>query len=93
MDAMYEYLGAGSIIGLPMLIPFGVVGLICELVDSVVNWFGGEPDSLGKIPVAWRAVQLHMQTANPNRSFSGTLDFNNDDDTGSCRGWPSSRRT
>jgi nitrogen fixation-related uncharacterized protein len=85
MDAMDEYLGDGAIIGMPMLIPFGVVGLICELVDTIINWFGGEPDALGKIPMAWSAVQLQLQTANPSRSFSGVLDFNNDDDTGSYR--------
>jgi hypothetical protein len=79
--------GVGSYFG-----PIGqTVGTIVKYVLEAVAWlvkqFGGEPDDIGQVEIAWTAVELQQKTANPTRSFEGDLQFLNSDATGSYQVW------
>ena len=54
-------------------------------ISKLISWFGGDPDTLGEKTLAWKTVDLWANTNNSLNSFTGTLDFLNDDDTGSYR--------
>jgi hypothetical protein len=59
----------------------GIVSAVASAVDKIATLFGGT-DNLGSQWVAWDAVTLQKRTAT-TKSFTETLSFHNDDDTGS----------
>lgn len=61
-----------------------VVVAVAEGVSIIASLFEA-PDPLGSKPLLWTAVELQTRTDNANRSFTGTLDFDNSDDDGSFR--------
>jgi hypothetical protein len=59
-----------------------IVKLMVPLVQKLVVWLGGDPDSLGTQNLAWTGQQL-INFTGAAAKFGGKLNFNNDDDTGS----------
>jgi hypothetical protein len=58
------------------------VGIITPTVQKVVTFLGTN-DDLGRRDVLWSAADLRRLTDNPERKFTGQLQFANDDATGS----------
>ncbi len=60
-----------------------LVKALVPLIQKLVAWLGGDPDNLGTRYLAWTALELQQMTDNPQKRFSGTLQFRNSGDTGS----------
>jgi len=60
-----------------------VVGYLEPIVQKLISWLGGDPDALGTRNLAWSATELQQATDNPQKRFSGILQFRNSGDTGS----------
>ncbi|MDW8320543.1 MAG: IPT/TIG domain-containing protein [Armatimonadota bacterium] len=60
-----------------------IVQALKGVVQKLISWLGGDPDHLGTRYIAWTALDLLQATNNPQRRFTGTLQFRNNDDTGS----------
>lgn len=58
-----------------------IISMMAPFIQEFVTWAGGNPDFLGERVLAWDALELQQQTANPAGKFGGTLSFHNDDDT------------
>jgi hypothetical protein len=63
----------------------GAAAMIADAAAGFADLIGNESDNLGIQPRAWSAVQLQTLTNNPNKQFSGQLDFINSDSTGSWK--------
>ncbi len=60
-----------------------VIKALVPLIQKLISWLGGDPDNLGTRYLTWSAHELQQMTDNSQKRFSGTLQFRNDDDTGS----------
>jgi len=60
-----------------------LVAALTPLVQKVISWLGGNPDALGTRNLTWSALDLLQATDNPQKRFSGKLEFHNSSDTGS----------
>ena len=60
-----------------------IVAALTPVIQKVISWLGGDPDSLGTRHLAWSALELLQATDNAQRRFTGTLQFHNSGDTGS----------
>lgn len=60
-----------------------IVGWVAEAASLIVSWLDDGPDHLGQRDLSWSTLDLQTQTDNPQRSFSGQLQFLNGDDDGS----------
>lgn len=70
--------GVGATVG-------AIVAGILKALGKLISWLGGDPDALGVVDTVWSYTDLRQKTKNPTKSFTGQLDFINDDDTGSYR--------
>lgn len=61
------------------------VKYVLKLVGWLIELFGGEPDDLGIMELAWTYADLQMMTDNSHRRAEGELAFANADSTGSYR--------
>lgn len=62
-----------------------IVAKVLGSLEKVFVWLFGDPDALGEKTLRWSCLDLASRTNNVNRGFKGTLEFLNDDDTGSYR--------
>lgn len=51
-----------------------ILDAIFDVIGTVVAWFGGDPDNLGRQELGWTALELQRRTGTA-RMFSGTLHF------------------
>ena len=56
-----------------------------KATGKLISWLGGDPDGLGEKYLTWTYAELRDKTDNPLKSFTGTLDFLDGDNTGSYR--------
>jgi len=51
-----------------------ILDAVFDVIGTVVAWFGGDPDNLGRQELGWTALELQRRTGTA-RMFSGTLHF------------------
>lgn len=60
-----------------------ITSMVAQAVSLAVSLLDDGPDPLGQRNLRWSTLDLQTQTDNPQRSFSGQLEFLNSDDEGS----------
>jgi len=60
-----------------------LVAALTPVIQKLITWLGGDPDFLGTRNIGWSALELLQATDNPQKRFSGKLEFRNSSDIGS----------
>jgi len=51
---------------------------VFDVIGTIVAYFGGDPDNLGRQNLGWTALELLRRTGT-SKMFNGTLDFRGSD--------------